>query len=77
MSTTITIGYDRRCWATFTVKDATPEELEVLGDDSTEALELARELDRAGRLEHQSEDKDDAPDYFGETSSVIELGEEA
>lgn len=72
--TTIIIGYNRRHWATFSVADATSEEIDVLENpDSPEALALAKKLDAAGRLTFVSETSDGDCDYFNEdTSAVIE-----
>ena len=70
----ITIGYDVRHWATFSVVGATSEELDVLENiDSPEALALAEKLDAAGRFTFVSETSDIECDYFNEdTSAVIE-----
>jgi len=75
---TITIGYDRRCWATFQVADPTPEEIAVLSQtDTDEALELARTLEAADRLSWVDEQADQNPDYWSEYAhpAVIELTE--
>lgn len=73
--TEIVVGYDRRCWARFTVKDATPEEIAMLEmEDSTEALVMAAQMDREGRLDYQYENQDDSPEFFDmESSAVIEF----
>lgn len=66
---TITVGYNKRCWATFEVKDPTPEEIAILeerGSDSDEVTDLLRHLEAEERLIFQSEDQDDNPTYFQE-----------
>lgn len=63
--TTFVVGHDIRAWSTFTLKDATQEEIErlqeALDDDLAEFLSA---LDRADRLEFVKRDTDDAPDPF-------------
>lgn len=67
-------GYDKRCWVTWQVKDATPEEIEILDGNEDDALELVRQLDAADRLEYVSENQDDNPDYFSEYASPGVIG---
>lgn len=67
MSARICIGYDCRSWVTFTVKDATTEELETieqLREDNGELVAALEKLETDGRLEYVSEDHDDYPIYF-------------
>lgn len=52
---TVEVGYNVRRWTTFQIKDATPEELEVLSgavqnDYQPEPFTLLTEMEAAGRL---------------------------
>lgn len=72
----ITIGYDRRTWAHVKVKAATAEEIAVLSEtDSQEALDLARRLDAAGRLEELWDHSDDNPAWLADESrpAVVDI----
>jgi len=64
----IELAHSRREWTTFTISGAlTAEELDTLNTtDTMEALELARHLDRAGRLSEESTTVDDAHDPFSD-----------
>lgn len=78
MSTQIRIGYNKRCWAIFTVKDATDEEilsLDVNDRDDPAALDLLRHLDAEERLIFEGEEQDDNPTYVQEWDepALIEL----
>lgn len=71
----IEIGYNRRHWVTFAIKNPTPEELETLnGEDEEQALELCRELDKADRLDLVSDSEEDVPEYFAEHSEPAIIG---
>lgn len=73
---TVTVGTNVRSWVEFEIKDATDEEIAVLGDlDSDAALALVRELTDADRLVELGTDFEDAPDYFADVNdpSVVDL----
>ena len=66
---TVEIGYDRRCYVTFEIKDATPEEIAqieqaVQNDYDEETFALLRKMDAEGRLTQLSEDHEDGPEVF-------------
>jgi hypothetical protein len=61
---TITVGYNHRAWATFTVKGATAEEIEALREDGEQLITTLQEWDAAGRLEHEGTQFDDNPEFF-------------
>lgn len=74
MSATVEIGYDVRHWVTFEIKDATPEELEILENDDEASIELAAAMWKAKRLKEVDEHEEDGADYFDtETSGIIEV----
>lgn len=84
--TTVKVGYDRRCWATFEVKDATADELATLQrafetgtDADTDAARVVlTTLRSTDRLTLMREDMDPFPDYFaGYTDpSVVDFEQE-
>jgi len=63
---TITVGYNHRAWATFTVKDATAEEIESLPEDGEQLVTILQEWDAADRLEYESTQFDDNPEFFAD-----------
>lgn len=67
-ATQVEIGYNKRCWAVFTVKDATAEETAILSreGDTDEVTDLLRHLDAEERLIFISEKQDDNPTYVQE-----------
>jgi hypothetical protein len=75
---TLVIGHDVRTWTHYEVKDATPEEIEILSGEDDAALELARKLDAEERLVEVDEHSDDAHDPLGEFShpAVVDVQEE-
>jgi hypothetical protein len=75
VTVTIQVGYNLRSWVSYEVKDATPEEIEILRGDDDAALALGMELDEAGRLIEQSTDHDDNPEIFTEAvdASIIDV----
>ncbi|QIQ63675.1 hypothetical protein SEA_NIKE_95 [Microbacterium phage Nike] len=74
MSATVEIGYDVRHWVTFEIKDATPEEIEILENDDEESIELAAAMWKARRLTEVDEHEEDGANYFNtESSSIIEV----
>jgi hypothetical protein len=62
--TTIVIGYDTRTWTTFDVKDATPEEVEILAEQSEESVKLAQKLEADGRLAEINTQEEAGVDKF-------------
>lgn len=63
---TIEIGYNRRTWVTFAVKNATPEEIATLEGDDDQTFTLLRKMETEGRLEIVTETYDDNPDRLSE-----------
>lgn len=72
---TIQVGYNLRSWVSYEVKDATPEEVEILLRDDEAAIALGAELDEAGRLIEQSTDHDDNPEIWSSAvdASIIDV----
>lgn len=75
MSVRFKLGADIRSWTEFEVKDATPEEIEILSGDDDAAVALAAALDAADRLIDHGIDYDDNPDLFAEyaTPAIIDF----
>ncbi|QUE25389.1 hypothetical protein SEA_FIZZLES_95 [Microbacterium phage Fizzles] len=78
MTARVEVGYDVRHWATFEIKDPTPEEIETIDNDDEESIELLRNMERDGRLTFIEDHKEDNPDYFDtETSGIIGVVDES
>jgi hypothetical protein len=74
MSTaTVEIGHDVRRWTTFTVADATPEEVEILQGDDEAAFTLLRQMDAANRLSPAGEHDEDNPDPFSQEHAAAAI----
>lgn len=77
--TTVKIGYDRRCWATFELKDASPLELAALrrafetgsDADTDVAKEILSKMQSDERLAFTCEDQDPSPDYFADYAEPL------
>lgn len=70
--TSFEIGYNRRHWVTFDIKDATPEEIALLrqheqSDYSEEVFTMLSKMSEDGRLsDPYDESSEDMPQYFDE-----------
>lgn len=75
-----TVGHDVRHWTQFRVDNATPEELEALGDiESERAVDMAEKLLGEKRAYIVEVTHDDSPDHFHSDADpvVIEFEEQS
>jgi len=79
----IEVGYDRRNYVRFEIKDATEEELRLLrlhehGDYVHEAMNLLTNMEEAGRLTVIAESADGNPAYFDRAvdPNIVDVSEE-
>jgi hypothetical protein len=78
----VEIGYNRRCYVTFEIKDVTPEEFAqieqaVQNDYDEETFTLLRKMEAEGRLTQISEEHEDGPEVFAQhvEPNVIDITE--
>lgn len=80
----IEVGYDRRTYVRFSIKDATEEELRLLrsheqSDYVHEAMNLLSNMEESGRLTVIAESADSTPEYFTRAvdPNITDVSEEA
>jgi hypothetical protein len=73
------LGANVRSWHRFFVTGLTPEQAMILDDGGDEAVALAHQLDKAGRLEAGGVDYEEAPPIWDEASDpdVIDFEEDS